>query len=217
MRYNPSKQYRRSIRLKGYDYSQAGAYFVTIRTGQGECVLGNVVHGETKCSPIGKIAERFWHEIPEHFPYIELDEFKVMPNHVHGIILIWGDENQKAAIRRVVQLNDPTRNYFSMISPKKKTLSVIVRTYKGAVTTRCRTNAFKNFKWQQNYYEHIIRNERSLNRIRAYIATNPQRWELDRENPERRGADPFDSWLDSFHPRPAEKFSAARLYRGRDV
>lgn len=205
MVYNPTKHHRRSIRLKGYDYSQSGAYFLTIRTKKVESFFGNVVHGEMRLSPIGKTAEHFWLEIPEHFPYAELDEFKVMPNHVHGIILIWGDENQKAAIGRGVQLNTPTKNYFSSISPKKKTLSVIVRTYKAAVTTWCRMNGFKNFKWQQNYFEHIIRNEKSLNRIRAYIATNVQRWELDRENPERIGIDPFDRWLESFRTRPSAK------------
>lgn len=101
MPYNPSKHRRRSIRLKGYDYSQSGAYFVTIRTRKGESFFGGIVHGELRRSPIGKTAEEFWLQIPQHFPYVELDEFKVMPNHVHGIILIWGDDDSQPDCRDV--------------------------------------------------------------------------------------------------------------------
>ena len=198
MLYDRKRHHRRSIRLKGYDYSQAGAYFVTIRTKNGECVLGDIIGGKMKLSALGKVADRFWLQIPEHFLYVELDEFKVMPNHIHGIILIWNVDNPKPS-GRGVQLNTPT-DYFSKISPKKKSLSVIIRTYKAVVTTWCRKNGFKNFRWQSNYYDHIIRNARSLDRIRSYISTNPQRWELDRENPDRTAMDPFDLWFESHRP-----------------
>jgi putative transposase len=154
-------------------------------------------------SPVGEVSERLWREIPHHFSDMQLGEFVIMPNHVHGIIILWGDnesQNLDFPTCRDVQLNVPTKGYFSDISPKKNTLSVIIRTYKAAVTTWCRENGFTGFQWQVSFYDHIIRNEKSLNRIRAYIATNPQRWELDRENPEKSGNDQFDVWLRSAPP-----------------
>jgi REP element-mobilizing transposase RayT len=184
--YNPAQHHPRSIRLQGYDYSQAGAYFVTICTQEHTLFFEN--------DAIREIAEQCWSEIPDHFPAVELDEWIVMPNHVHGIIVICDDA------RRGVQLNAPTPNaptmnaptirnpddVFSVISPHRNTLSVIVRTYKAAVTTLCRRAGRDDFAWQRNYHEHIIRNEGELNRIRQYIADNPIRWETDMHNPDRR-------------------------------
>jgi putative transposase len=198
---SPAKQHRRSLRLKGYDYSQSGAYFVTLCTKDRIPLLGTIVDGEMRPSRVGEVSERLWREIPHHFSDVQLDEFVIMPNHVHGIVVLWGDsENQSRdfTTRRDVQLNVPT--YFSDISPKKNTLSVIIRTYKAAVTSWCRKNRFSDFQWQASFFDHIIRNEESLNRIRAYITTNPQRWELDRENPEKSGNDQFDVWLRSTPP-----------------
>jgi putative transposase len=195
-----AKHHRRSLRLKGYDYSQSGAYFVTVCTENREPLLGTIVDGEMRPSPVGEVSGRLWGEIPHHFSDVQLDEFVIMPNHLHGVIILWSDkedQNLDFPTRRDVQLNVPTKGYFSEISPKKNTLSVIIRTYKAAVTTWCRQNGFTGFQWQAGFYDHIIRNEKSLNRIRAYIATNPQRWELDRENPEKSGNDRFDVWLRS--------------------
>jgi REP element-mobilizing transposase RayT len=118
-----NKHHRKSIRLKEYDYSQPGEYFVTICTHSHECVLGKIIHGEMRLNEIGKIVEKCWKEIPIHFPNTELDEFVVMPNHIHGIIVL-------RDYSRDVQLNVPTR-----LSPRRWTLSVIIRTYKAAVTT----------------------------------------------------------------------------------
>jgi putative transposase len=194
--YTSRKHHRRSIRLKGYDYSQSGAYFITVCTKNRSPLLGTIVNGEMRPSPIGEVSEKLWDEIPHHFSDVQLDEFVIMPNHVHGIILLWGDSQRPSG--RDVQLNIPTtQNYYSRISPKKKTLSVIIRTYKGAIIAWCRTNSFNHFEWQTGYFDHIIRNEKSLNRIRSYIATNPKRWQLDRENPEKTANDQFDDWLRS--------------------
>jgi REP element-mobilizing transposase RayT len=152
-----------------------------------------------RLSPIGEVSEEMWHEIPHHFPEVQLDEFVVMPNHVHGIILLWSDPQRASG--RDIQLNIPTpQNYFSKISPKKKTLSVMIRTYKAAVTTWCRKNGFSGFLRQAGFYDHIIRNEKSLNCIRSYIATNAERWQLDRENPEKTANDEFDDWVRSTAP-----------------
>ncbi|MGD1046402.1 MAG: transposase [Bacteroidota bacterium] len=162
-----------STRLKGYDYSQPGEYFVTVNTNNHECLFGTVIEEEMRLSPVGKIAKNCWEEILKHFHNVELDEFVVMPNHLHGIIII--NDN-----RRDVQLNVSTR-----ISPKKGTLSVIIRTYKAAVTTMCRHNGLSEFRWQPRFYEHIIRDEKDLQNICDYIVKNPIKWFSDKENPDQ--------------------------------
>ena len=201
---DPQRHHRRSIRLKGYDYAQAGAYFVTICAHQRQLFFENpaILHAAQEC----------WLAIPDHVPGVELDEWVVMPNHTHGIIVLDGRGVQYG---RGVQLNAPTTNapttnapttnapttnapttnapttdatrdpanQYSMMSPRRNTLSVIVRTYKAAVTTACRRIGRDDFAWQRNYYEHIIRNERELNAIRQYIKNNPLKWALDRDNP----------------------------------
>jgi REP element-mobilizing transposase RayT len=181
MQYDPEKHHRRSVRLKGYDYAQAGAYFVTI------CTHDHFLFFEDETTRT--VAEQCWLEIPQHFPYVELDEWVVMPNHVHGILIItsegggvqWNAPTAVASADQGVQLNAPTS-----ISPHRGTLAVIIRTYKAAVTTLCKRSGQDGFAWQRGFYEHIIRNERELNAIRQYIANNPAQWEVDRENPQHR-------------------------------
>lgn len=156
--------WRKSIRLKEYDYSQPGAYFVTICTRDRGAIFGDVVDGEMRMSQMGEIASRCWREIADHFTNVELDEFEVMPIHVHGIIDIL--ENPKPPVthpRRDVQLNIPTETFF----------------------------------------EHIIRNDRSLTRIREYTVSNPRRWTSDKENLRSEGKDEFDQWLESTGKKPA--------------
>jgi REP element-mobilizing transposase RayT len=195
MPYDPLKHHRRSTRLQGYDYTQTGAYFVTICTQH----RAPFFHSQA----IQDIAARCWLEIPDHFPLVELDEWIVMPNHIHGIIVIAEPLNaDRAALQRTgidpqrtgVQLNVPTvhgngqhrdhgihdvssardpTNRVSVMSPNRNTLAVVVRTYKAAVTTLCRRANYNYFAWQRNYYEHIIRSEEGLNRIRQYILDNP--------------------------------------------
>jgi putative transposase len=181
---------RRSIRLKGYDYSKPGAYFITICTKDKIYILGNIEGEKVIYSPIGKIAEECWLNIPDHFPDIELDQWVIMPNHIHGIIFILD-------AGRGVQLNAPTTacsndnpnsslsvsTRFSKISPSKGSLPIIIRTYKAAVTRECRRIGQNDFRWQRGYYDRIIRNEKELDRIRRYIQENPLKWELDRYHP----------------------------------
>jgi putative transposase len=199
---------RRSIRLKEYDYTSPGWYYVTICTHQQACLFGDIKNGRMVLSPIGKIARKYWLEIPDHFKYVELDEFVIMPNHVHGIIIInnhAGNDGRGANDnhsdhdicigddhRRGVRSNAPTNNnknpynYFAQISPQSGTLGVIIRSYKTSVTRWCRKNVNDPFKWQRNFYEHIIRNERELYEIRKYIRNNPAKWELDNEHPDNK-------------------------------
>jgi putative transposase len=207
MIYDISKHIRRSIRLKEYDYTSPGWYYITICTRQRKCWFGDINNGKMVSYPIGKIAGDFWLQIPKHFKHFELDEFVIMPNHVHGIIVIKdrvvnGDHgvNVNRADHdfcidndnsRGVRLNAPTiqnnninpQNYFSRISPKSGTLGVIIRSYKSSVTRWCHKNNHNHFQWQRNYYEHIIRNEQELYQIRKYIRNNSAKWELDNEHP----------------------------------
>ncbi len=173
MKHNQHSQ--KSLRLKHYDYSQGGGYFVTICTHNRECVLGGLINKEFILSLIGEKAKEFWQEIPMHFENVQLDVFVAMPNHIHGIIIIKDDKNVG------VQNFEPLRNKFQHIIPKS--LGSIIRTYKSVLTSWCKNNGFANFRWQRNYYEHVIRNEKELKHIREYIQNNPLKWELDRENP----------------------------------
>ncbi len=168
---NFDHHHRRSLRLKGYDYTQAGAYFVTICTERRQLFFDE--------EPLRKIAEDCWLAIPTYNEGVSLDEWVVMPNHLHGIIVLEGNPPKD------ILANPPKRdasNPFSMMSPKRGSLGVIIRKYKGAVTTLCRSANRFDFGWQRNYYEHIIRNERALDAIRAYIANNPANWQSDRDN-----------------------------------
>jgi len=169
---------RRSIRLQGYDYSRAGVYFVTICTHDRELFFDD--------PSIRQIAEECWLAIPAHFPRVRLDEWVVMPSHLHGILAF--EEWQG----RGVQLNAPTAipsqprnhdNRFSVISPRSGTVGVVVRTYKAAVTASCRRWGRDEFGWQRNYHDHIVRDAAELVRIRRYIRANPLNWETDENNP----------------------------------
>lgn len=177
MTYDPEHHHRRSIRLKGYDYSQPGAYFVTICTQNRACLFGDVVDGKMRLNDIGRIVEQCWYHIPVHFAHVQLDAFMVMPNHVHGIIVLVDSGNVGATHASPL----PTRPR----GPQRKSIASIVGSFKSTVTKRI--NDYRGTPglpvWQRNYYEHIIRDEQSLIRIREYIANNPFQWALDRENP----------------------------------
>lgn len=188
MPYNPEIHHRHSIRLKDYDYSQAGGYFVTLVTQQGESLFGEILNGLMELNEWGKIAEQEWFKTAELRLYVQLfaDEFVVMPNHVHGIIWI-GDRGDGDAQRGGRGAGEG-RGDHDPINAKNKTphveagsLGAIVRGYKSAVTYAI--NAARQSRgmvvWQRNYYEHIIRNDGELNRIRKYIAENPLRWVKD--------------------------------------
>ena len=129
-------------------------------------------------SPIGKIAQEYWVEIPEHFKHIELDEFVVMPNHIHGIIII--NDNRRDTACRV-----PTNQFGK---PVPGSLPTIIRSYKSAVTKQINERRKRPGKklWQRNFYEHIIRNDKELPQIRKYIIDNPMKWQLDNEHPRHR-------------------------------
>ena len=130
---------------------------------------------------IGKTAEGFWKEIPNHFQNVELDYFIIMPNHLHGIIIINCTRRDVACNVSTIQNNiSPMQN----ISPKKGSLAVIIRSFKSAVAKAVHESGLKHFAWQLRFYDRIIRNEKELYNIRRYIKQNPLRWELDKDKPE---------------------------------
>ena len=171
-----------SARLKGWDYSSTGYYFVTICTRYRECIFGRIVEDKMVLTGIGRIVKRFWLGIPEHFENAKLDEFVIMPNHVHGIIAI-GNQYYRDAINGVSTYKGGiTQTHNPTIS--ENSLSKIIRWYKGRSTFEI--NRVQNkigFAWQSRFYDHIIRNEKSLLEIREYIHNNPLKWDIDENNP----------------------------------
>jgi REP element-mobilizing transposase RayT len=220
-----------SMRLKNWDYANDGMYFITICTKDREFFFGDCINGKIKLSTIGKLADQYWREITKHFPRIELDEYVVMPNHVHGIIIIDNsasvpetasasetafvetrhgaslppaspqplefpkppasqrtlngglatndDKSASVETRHGASLQPGEKRRFGPL--QKQSLSLIINHYKGAVKTRCNKNKI-DFAWQPRFYDQIIRNEKSLMKIREYIRNNPFKWNLDRNN-----------------------------------
>ncbi|MBC7879338.1 MAG: transposase [Anaerolineales bacterium] len=169
MKFDPQKHHRRSIRLKGYDYSQTGVYYVTIVTQGRECIFGEIVNKEMILSRYGEFVQTWWDDIPIHFPNVEILAFVIMPNHIHGIIFI--TDNGKGEV----------------ISPvhSKPTLGQVIAYFKYQSTKEMNAldnkGVIKKF-WQRNYYEHIIRNEKELKQKTDYILDNPSKWDNDAEN-----------------------------------
>ena len=189
MKYDTAVHHRRSIRLRGYDYSLAGAYFMTICTQSRTCLFGEIVNGEMVLNDAGRIAQKCWLDIPTHFPHAELDEFVVMPNHIHGIVVITGNVGaknfsplHKYSPQRACAPQRACVPQGHRPSGTSKTIGSIVRGFKIGVTKWMRANTPVHDVWQRNYYEHIVRNNNELNRIHEYIAGNPARWESDHLN-----------------------------------
>ncbi|MDP1696576.1 MAG: hypothetical protein Q8L45_02120 [Xanthomonadaceae bacterium] len=176
MAYEPVRHHRRSLRLQGHDYSQAGAYFVTICTHNRACWFGQVVAGGMRLNDAGQWLRNLWITWPERFAGVASDAFVIMPNHFHGIVSIHPVGAQLIAPHDRGAMKHGAMN-------RAPTVGEIIRAFKAAATRGLRQAGVPQFAWQRNYYEHIIRNEASLGRIRQYIADNPSRWAQDRENP----------------------------------
>jgi putative transposase len=174
--FNNERHHRRSIRLRGYDYQEAGAYFVTVCTANRECFFGEIVDEAMQLNRLGEIVEDEWHRTAILRPQVSLDAFVVMPNHVHGIVCYDAQEEGKARLA-------PTMACFG--HPVAGSLPAIVGAFKSASSKRI--NEIRGTLgaplWQRNYFEHVIRNEQELNSVREYIASNPARWSEDTNNP----------------------------------
>ena len=173
--------YRRSIRVQGYDYASAGAYFVTICTQNRDYLFGNIIDGTMRLNKAGEMIQTVWNEIPGHYIDIDVDEFVIMPNHIHGIIVIVG-----AGPCACPDADSHTNRQPRGVAPTRLSLPDVVHRFK-TLTTKRYVDGVKNYRWrpfartlwQRNYWEHIIRSEDDLNLTREYIHNNPAQWELD--------------------------------------
>jgi putative transposase len=261
MKHKVEKHHRRSIRLKGYDYANSGAYFITIVTQRRACLFGEIVNAETRLNDAGSMIERWWFELNNKFRTVETDYFVIMPNHFHGIVLIAdagadllvGPDTEGAhpstglktgsgaplqgrpqrttrmdtganvnpnahpahpdpgthagvplqgtnSVRPMVRRGAPMCAPSGFVS-QRASVPAIIQWFKTMTTNEylrgvktSRWTPFQGQLWQRNYYEHVISDEESLNRIREYVLNNPTQWALDPENPAATAAERPDIW-----------------------
>ena len=160
MKYDPDFNHRQSIRLNGYDYSMSGAYFITIYTYEREYLFGDIANETIELNTFGDIARSHWHQLSQHHPSIIMDESIVMPNHLHGIIILESSTGSTKSISEIIR-------GFKTFSSKEINKE---RGFRGVPV------------WQRNYYDRIMRNELELDRVRQYIINNPQNWDADKNN-----------------------------------
>ena len=178
MKYDPAKHHRRSIRLKGYDYSQAGYYFVTICCYQRQLLFGEIIDGAMRLNRYGEVVAETYQWLSSRYPYVYLDEWIIMPNHFHGIIVLTDIPRRGGSPIAPTQAID--------LKQKRKPLGQLIGAFKTVSSKNINIirNAPGTPVWQRNYYEHIIRNENSLNNIRQYIINNPLSWHVDQLHPD---------------------------------
>jgi REP element-mobilizing transposase RayT len=186
MTYDPNRHHRQSIRLRGFDYTQTGAYFVTIVIQNREHLLGEIVNGVMRLNDYGRIVLEEWNKLPTRFPHVTLDVSAIMPNHLHGIFVITADGKGKASAKQErvsTHISSADALPLRPMGTVSGSLGAIVQNLKS--TSSRRVNALRDTPgaklWQRNYYERIIRHDRELNAIRQYIIDNPMNWESDRE------------------------------------
>jgi putative transposase len=194
MRLDPDRHRRRSVRLDGHDYAQPGSYFVTVCTRDRACLFGHVVNGEMHLNDAGEVVRRCWEDIPHHFPFVELDASVIMPNHVHGVIVITeppptppgkGEASVPPGTSGDLSGSHASPLRQRPIGTQPGSPSAIVQNFK-SISTR-EINAARSAPgtplWLRNYYEHVVRNDAELAAIQEYIVANPARWDDDENNP----------------------------------
>jgi REP element-mobilizing transposase RayT len=218
------KQHRRALRLRGYDYANSGAYFVTIVTQGRAALFGEIVNAEPRLNDAGIAIERWWFELNNKFRTVETDEFTIMPNHFHGIVVIpvgavvgadlcvgpvGKGTHAGVPLQGTQPIGPVSRRGAPTCAPvfapqnviQRPPLPTIIQWFKTMTTNEylrgVKTSGWAPFQgrlWQRNYYEHVIRDEASLDRIREYILNNPAQWAVDRENPAAAAAEPPEIW-----------------------
>jgi REP element-mobilizing transposase RayT len=177
VKFNPDIHGRHSIRLEDYDYSRSGAYFVTVCIFERQCLLGEVVDGEMRLSEAGLLVETIWHSLPQRYQGLKVDALVVMPNHLHGIVVI---NDFVGAIHELPRQTPMQRR-------RAMTLSKVIGYLK--MNSAKQINLLRGNSglplWQRNYYERVIRDDHELDGIRQYIADNPAKWEMDENHPAR--------------------------------
>ena len=201
MPYDPRIHHRRSIRLQDYDYSEEGAYFVTICAQDQRLLFGDVRDEAMHPNDAGHMIQQIWDGLPQHYPGVDTDVFQLMPNHLHGIIVLYVDDVPTRREGRVPIHDATDRLGRARDETCEMSLSDVVQRFKSLTTTRyrqgvlrCGWPCFRSRVWQRNYHEHVIRDERDLDRIRQYIIGNPSDWQFDRENPDGRRRPPDEPW-----------------------
>jgi putative transposase len=190
--FDPDRRHRRSIRLKGYDYTQPGAYFVTICVHNRQCLFGKVVGAEVALNPGGAMVSRPWAQIPARFAGWQTDVFVVMPNHLHGILTAWGDHEDRPYHEPHPRRGEPRVRPDHPLGTPADSLGRVVQAFKSITTIEYTRGVkasgwppFDKRLWQRNYYERVIRDEDELRALREYIVHNPSGWDADEENPHR--------------------------------
>jgi REP element-mobilizing transposase RayT len=180
-----------SARYLNWDYTSNGYYFVTVCTYNRQSFLGNIIAGKMQLSDMGIIVAREWQKTPQIRPNVQLDEWVVMPNHLHGIIIINNDNHPVTTFQKDNPVETFRRNVSTTTNNnanpnnrlQSNSLGSIIGQFKSVCTKQIWKAGFTEFRWQNRFHDHIIRGEKSLHRIRQYIINNPAKWELDRNNP----------------------------------
>ncbi|HBM16799.1 MAG TPA: hypothetical protein DD381_10715 [Lentisphaeria bacterium] len=167
-----------TVRYKNWNYSNEGLYFITICVKKHQLLLGSISDEKMILSEVGKCVDKCWKEIPDHFPFAKLDEYVIMPNHIHGIIEICHADRETQTLVSLQSIPDRKPGNFG---PQTKNLPSIIRGFKIGVK-KCALVKGTCFNWQKGYYDHIVSRDKELNNIRNYIRANPTSWELDRYN-----------------------------------
>ena len=167
-----------TARLRGWDYGAHAWYFVTICTHNRACYFGDAFNGSVVLSAIGKMVDQFWRAIPDHFPDADIDDFVVMPNHVHGIVIIGRKHRYSPTVGPQISLQPPGSKAI-----ERGSLPAVVRSFKSAVSRWCALNGYPRSIWQPRYYDEIIRATADLEHFRAYIQNNPFEWDRDELKP----------------------------------
>ena len=188
-----------SARAQWWDYGNDGAYLITICTKNRECYFGNVVDAKMQLSHIGLLADVFWHEIKNHAKNVRLDAFQVMPNHIHGVLILNGNEREtdNSSVETTHALSLPPDSLPQPPSPGQKrfqhqgsnTISSIIGSYKSAVTKHAHRLGYE-FDWQDRFHDVIIRDEEAYIRIAHYIKNNPAKWDEDKFHPSKGDSPP---------------------------
>ena len=187
---------RNSYRLEGYDYSRAGCYFVTVCTQGRQCLFGKIIEGEMVLNDAGKLVVHWWHETESKFPHLELEQYVLMPNHIHGIVMLVGADLCVRPQRRNIkpsnchQIEQERKEQNQQGGHTGPPLQEIIQWFKTMTTNEyikeVKSRRFPPFEkriWQRSFYDHVIRDDDDLGRIREYIQNNPLKWSLDEYNP----------------------------------
>ncbi len=194
MTFDPTKHHRRSIRLKGYDYTSPGWYYVTVCTHDRKFFFGDVADGQMRLNDAGRMVDFVWTQLPHQFQHITLDARVVMPNHMHGILVVVGAPLVGALGGAGTRRPAPALSLEGAGTRPAPTMGDVVGAFKSITTYEYTLGvrqrnwpSFNGRLWQRNFYEHVIRNEHELNTIREYVCLNPSGWAYDPENPARCG------------------------------